>query len=50
VGVGLLALRAREVVAARLRGRLALALPVVSALLIVAFGAFFSVRGLTQLS
>ena len=49
IGIGLLALRARSVVAARLRGRWAGVLPLASALVIVGFGLFFAARGLVQL-
>jgi ABC-type nickel/cobalt efflux system permease component RcnA len=49
IGIGLLALRARSVVAARLRGRWARLIPLGSALVIVGFGLFFAARGLTQL-
>jgi len=48
--VGLLALRARALVAGRLSGRLAAAIPLLSAMVIVGFGLFFSARGLAQLS
>jgi ABC-type nickel/cobalt efflux system permease component RcnA len=49
IGVGLLALRARSVVAARLRGGWTSLIPLGSALVIVGFGVFFALRGLTQL-
>lgn len=49
IGIGLLALRARAVVSARLRGRWSGLIPLGSALLIVGFGLFFATRGLTQL-
>jgi nickel/cobalt exporter len=48
--VGLLALRARALVARRLHSRLAAAIPLLSAMVIVGFGLFFSARGLAQLS
>lgn len=48
IAIALLALRARTFVAARLGSRVAGVLPVLSALVIVGFGAFFLVRGLTQ--
>jgi nickel/cobalt transporter (NicO) family protein len=48
--VGLLALRARALVAGRLNSRLAAAIPLLSAMVIVGFGLFFSARGLAQLS
>src|SRR5207249_2257862 len=48
--VGLLALRARAVVAGRLNGRLAVAVPLLSAMVIVGFGVFFAARGLSQLA
>jgi ABC-type nickel/cobalt efflux system permease component RcnA len=48
--IGLLALRARALVAGRLSGRLAAAIPLLSAIVIVGFGLFFSARGLAQLS
>jgi len=48
--VGLLALRARALVAARLHGRVAAAIPLLSALVIVGFGLFFSVRGVAQVT
>ncbi|TMK99356.1 MAG: hypothetical protein E6G40_06805 [Actinobacteria bacterium] len=48
--VGLLALRARAVVAGRLNGRLAAAVPLLSAMVIAGFGVFFAARGLTQLA
>jgi nickel/cobalt transporter (NicO) family protein len=49
IGIGLLALRARSVVAARLRSRWMGLIPIGSALVIVGFGVFFAARGLTQL-
>src|SRR5439155_11047890 len=49
IGIGLVALRARSAVAARLRGRWAGLIPIGSALVIVGFGVFFATRGLTQL-
>jgi nickel/cobalt exporter len=49
IGIGLVALRARSVVAARLRGRWTGLIPLGSALVIVGFGLFFAARGLTQL-
>ena len=48
--VGLLALRARALVAARLNGRVAAVVPLLSALVIVGFGLFFSVRGVAQVA
>jgi ABC-type nickel/cobalt efflux system permease component RcnA len=48
--VGLLALRARALVAARLHGRVAAAIPLLSAVVIVGFGLFFSVRGVAQVT
>ena len=48
VAIALLALRARSFVGARLGSRTMRILPIVSALVIVGFGAFFFVRGLTQ--
>jgi nickel/cobalt exporter len=50
IGIGLLALRARSVVAARLRGGWTSLVPLGSALVIVGFGLFFAARGLTQLA
>jgi nickel/cobalt exporter len=50
IGIGLLALRARTLVAARLQARWAGLIPPVSALLIVGFGLFFLARGLTQVA
>jgi nickel/cobalt transporter (NicO) family protein len=49
MAVGMLALRARAVVSARLSGRFASWLPVLSAAVIGGFGAFVLVRGITQL-
>jgi nickel/cobalt exporter len=49
IGIGLVALRARSMVAARLRGRWTGLMPLGSALTIVGFGLFFAARGLTQL-
>jgi nickel/cobalt transporter (NicO) family protein len=49
IGVGMVALRARAVVSARLRGRWTGLIPLGSALIIVGFGLFFAARGLTQL-
>jgi nickel/cobalt exporter len=49
IGIGLVALRARSLVAARLRGRWTGLIPLGSALIIVGFGLFFAARGLTQL-
>jgi nickel/cobalt transporter (NicO) family protein len=49
IGIGLLALRARSLVAARLGGRRTGLIPLGSALVIVGFGVFFAARGLTQL-
>jgi nickel/cobalt transporter (NicO) family protein len=48
IGVGLLALRARSVVATHFRSRWAALIPLGSALVIVGFGVFFAARGLTQ--
>ena len=48
--IGLLALRARSLVAAHLRGRWAALVPLGSALVIVGFGLFFAARGATQLA
>jgi ABC-type nickel/cobalt efflux system permease component RcnA len=48
--VGLLALRARAVVAARLNGRVAAVIPLLSALVIVGFGLFFALRGVAQVA
>jgi len=48
--VGFLALRARAVVERNLHRRLALLLPLISALVIVGFGLFFATRGLSQLA
>ena len=47
--VGMVALRARAVMARRLHGRWQSIVPVVSALVIVGFGTFFAVRGISQL-
>ena len=50
VGVGLLALWAREALSTRLRGRWMGLIPIASALVILAFGLFFATRGLVQLA
>jgi len=49
MGVGMLAVRARAVVSARLGGRLGAMLPILSAAVIVGFGLFFVVRGSAQI-
>jgi nickel/cobalt transporter (NicO) family protein len=49
VGVGLLALRARAVVARRLRGRAGSLLPLLSAMVVVGVGVFLVTRGATQI-
>jgi ABC-type nickel/cobalt efflux system permease component RcnA len=50
IGIGLLALRARSMVAARLRTRWTGLIPLGSALVIAGFGVFFAARGLAQLA
>ena len=47
--VGMVALRARAVMTRRLGGRLQAIVPVVSALVIVGFGCFFALRGLSKI-
>jgi ABC-type nickel/cobalt efflux system permease component RcnA len=48
IGVALVAMRARRLVADRLGTRVASALPIVSAAVIVGFGLFFVARGVAQ--
>ncbi|MGH2555666.1 MAG: nickel/cobalt transporter [Actinomycetota bacterium] len=50
VVVGLVALRARTVVSARLAARWVSLIPIASAVVILGFGLFFATRGLVQLS
>ena len=50
VFVGLFALRARTLISNRLHGRWASLIPVVSAAVIIGFGAFFALRGVLRIS
>jgi len=50
MGVGMVAIRLRSAVSARLTSKVAGLIPIVSALVIVGFGVFFASRGITQLT
>jgi ABC-type nickel/cobalt efflux system permease component RcnA len=50
IGVAMIALRARAYVANRIGGRAAVWVPIISAVLIVGFGAYFLLRGVLQLA